>query len=1018
MINKLIEKALDNRSIVVMGVIILLSAGFFLSQRLPVDVYPDLNAPVVTVITESPGMAPEDMETLVTFPLETALNSLPYIRRVRSTSALGYSKIHVEFEYGTDIYFARQLVTEKLQLIIPGLPEEVESPFMGPISSLFADAIEFTLSGEDLYQVRDFAEWNLKPRLQTIPGVSNVVNQGGFLKQFQVLLDPLEMVNYGVTVDRVIEAVAANNLNASGGFIVQGGEERIIRGIGRIESLEDIRAIVLRQKEGIPLTLGQVARVQIGPYIRRGTAGEAGREVVIVTVQNQYNANVMRTIQGVEDVLESVEKEEENLSIHPFYNQLTMIFKSFNNVLTAILFGGILVFVALVLFLSNLRSTFVVVMAIPLSAVFAVLFFWMFGLTLNIMTLGGLAIGLGMIVDSSIIMAENIYRHLQQGRGSFAASLLKGAQEVGHPIFYAVLILLAVFAPIFALQGIEGKMFIPLTFAVSSAVLGSLIVSLTVTPVLASFVYRNGKIVRKPNRILSLIQRGYQPVLRFALTRRKAFFTGAVLVVILGISLFFLIGSEFMPEIDESALLVDVLLPPEASLDESSRVASLIAQRIEGIPEVERVVRATGRARGTEHTAPVNLTHTYVGLVPKEDRHKSVEMIKTDIRAASRDIPGVLIQINAPLQHRIDHMATGTRSAIAVKIFGDNLTSIALLSKTVRDEMEKVRGVTDLQIEPISGAPQMIIRMRREKLARYGLNVKEVAEILEVALNGKVATELIETQKRYDVFVRYKESYRSEGRQIRELMIQTPAGHLIPIEEIAEIQEERDPAIIQKENALRRGMVQCNVAGRDMGGVVRDIRRRLSSLDLPHGYFITYGGTYENQIRAMQQLSLIIVLTIILVFCLLVVSFRSIRQALLILFNIPLALTGGIVILSIAGHTLSVPSIVGFIALIGIAVQDGIVLISHINGNRKKGMGLEEAVITAGTNKLRPVLMTTFTTIFGLLPLVLRNVTGSEIQKPLASVVMFGLAFSTLLTLVVLPVLYVSMESRGESART
>lgn len=1015
MIHRIIAYSVNNRVVILIFTMILIGTGVLFLGQLPMDVYPDLNAPIVNVVTESPGMAPGDIETLITFPMESSFNSLPYVKRVRSNSTLGLSKITVEFEYGTDIYFARQLVTEKLQMITPTLPDGIDPPFIGPISSMFADAIEFTIRGGDLYAIRDFTEWELKPRLQTVPGVSAVVPMGGFLKQYHVLLDPDRMLNHGIRIPDIMQALRQNNRNASGGFIVQGPEEKMIRGIGRIRTEEDIRDIVLKTENGIPITVRQVAEVRIGPFVRRGTAGESGREVVLVTVQNQYNANVMKTIRGVEAVLDEVRADlPEGWMIEPFYNQLDMINKSIRNVTSAILIGAILVVFSLYLFLNHIKSTVVVAMAIPLSAVFAFVFFRIFGLTVNIMTLGGLAIGLGMIVDSSIIMVENIYRHVQEGKASFREALLAGAKEVGNPIFYAILILLAVFAPIFTLQGIEGRMFIPLTFAVSAAVLGSLLISLTLTPVLASYVFRSASFRKGEGLILPLLRKAYHPVLVYALKHARVLIVICLMFIGMGVGLVFLVGSEFMPEMDESSLLVDVLLPPETSLEESSRIASRIAMRITEIPEVLRVVGATGKARGAEHTAPVNLTHSNCILVPKEDRRSSIEEIKEEIRRVTRDIPGVHIQINAPLQHRISHVITGIRSAVAVKIFGENINTISSLSDRVYEIMATVRGVTDLQIEQVSGVPQLQLKFDRGRLATYGLNVNDVSEVVEVALNGKTATELIETQRRYDVFVRYQEAFRNDIEKVENLLIETPAGLLIPIGELASVVEDRNPAVIRRENALRRGLVQCNVSGRDVGSVVGEIKARLALLDLPDRYFLTYGGTYENQLRAMRQLGIVVALTIVIVFSLLIVSFRSVKHALLIIINIPLALTGGLIILVITGQTLSVPSIVGFIALIGIAVQDGIVLVNHINGYRRQGLSVAEAIIRGGNNKLRPVLMTTFTTMLGLVPLALRNVTGSEIQKPLAFVIMFGLLFSTVLTLVVLPSLYSVLEKDGK----
>ena len=1011
MINKLIEYSLKNRTTIIILIIILIALGYKFFLELPVDVYPEMNAPIVNIVTENHGMAPEDIETLITFPIESSINSLPYIKRVRSNSALGISLINLEFEYGTDIYFARQLVSEKLQLISPLLPEGTIPPFIGPISSMFADAFEFTIKGDDLFDIRDFAEWGLKPRLQTVQGVSNVINFGGFVKQYHVLLDPNRMLNFGIKAGDVVTALEENNINSSGGFLFNGPEEKIIRGMGRIKTIEDIENIVLRQEGGVPVYIRNVADVEIGAYQRRGSAGESGEEIVAVTVQNQYNWNVLETINGVQNVLDDIKDDvKENMTIETFYTQLDMIIKSINNVEAAILIGAVLVIIVLYLFLGTVRSTLIVSLSIPLSLIIAVIFLKVYGLTIIIMTLGGLAVGLGIIVDSSIIITENIYRNLQQGEKTYSEALLSGAKEVGRPIFFAVLIILAVFAPVFTLQGIEGKMFIPLTFAVSAAVFGSLLISLTIIPVLASIFFNVKDIKKKENVLLNIIKKMYNPLLNHALAHTNRMVITCIVLIGLGIFLSFYVGTEFMPEMDESSLIMDTLLPPEASLVESSRIASLVGQKISEIPEVVKVIRRTGRAKGAEHAEPVNLTESNVVLVPKEERKKSIDEIKDEIRKKVEGIPGVSILLNAPLQHRINHVATGTKSAVAVKIFGDNLNTLINLAGRTYESMENIRGVADLQIEQAAGVPQMQIKIDREKIARYGLNIKDVSEVIEVALNGKVATELVETRKRYDVFVRYKEEYRNDEDKIRNILIETPAGYRLPLSELAEITEDNNPSIIRSENALRRVMIQCNVAGRDMGSVVNDIKDAVAGLNLPDGYFITFGGTYENQIRAMKQLTIVVVLTIIIVFTLLVVSFGSFKNALLIIINIPLALVGGIMILFVTGNTLSVPALVGFIALTGIAVQDGIVLVSHINNNRKNGLGIREAVIKGGNNKIRPVLMTTFTTMLGLIPLALRNVTGSEIQKPLAFVIMLGLLFSTLITLVVLPTLYTAVE--------
>ncbi len=1019
MLEKIPDIVLRNRIMVIVCVVILLTVGIWSAMQLSVDVYPNLNAPVVTVIAENHGMAPEEIETLITFPLETTFNSLPYVTRVRSSSMLSISLILIEFEYGTDIYFARQLVAEKLQLASADLPEGTEDPFMGPVSSMFADAVEFTLTGEDdLYSLRDLAEWTIKPRMQTIPGVSNVINFGGLLKQYHVKIYPNKLINYHITVRQVLDVLAANNRNSSGGFLVEQTEEKLIRGIGRIKTIEDIENIVVAEKDGLPVFIKQVADVEIGPFLRRGTAGESGKEVVAVTIQNQYNANVMETINGVTEELSRLKRVlGDKITLSVFYTQLDMIQRAIGNVRSAIYISAVLVIIVLFVFLGNLRTTLITAVSIPLSLIIAFIFMRLFGLSINIMTMGGLAIGIGMLVDASIIMTENIFRHIQNDDIPRIEAVKKGAKDVVRPIFFATLIMLSAFAPVFTLHGLEGKMFVPLAIAVSTALLGSLIISLTLTVVLCSFFVKKYDKKDNDTAIIRFFRKLYNPLLNFSLNNRRFMVTiGMVLFCFAVIAVFF-IGTEFMPEIDESSIIMDVLLPPGTSLDESTRMANAVAAEVSSIPEVLRVVNRTGRAEGAEHAEPVNLTEANVVLIPKEERERNIHEIEEEIRNRVGGIPGVLISLNSPLQHRINHTLTGTKAAIAVKLFGDNLTTLRQLALQVEEILLETEGTADVQVEQLSGVPQLQIDLNRDKIARYGININDVSEIIEIALNGKVASDIIETRKKYDLFVRFREEYRDRIENIQNILIDTPSGLRVPLAEIADFSLDQGPSIIRKEGTVRRIMVQCNVSGRDMGSVVNDLQEKIEEIELPEGYFFLFGGTYENQMRAMNQLIIVVILTIIIVFILLYTTFKSVRQAFLIVFNVPHAMVGGILLLFFWGVSLSVPSIVGFIALIGICVQDGIVLINQVRIFRAQGFPLKEALIMAGNTKLRPVLITTFTTILGLLPIIISGGTGSEIQRPLGLVLIAGLVFSTGLTLVVLPTVYSLFEDRIMKSR-
>ncbi|MFC1514119.1 efflux RND transporter permease subunit, partial [candidate division KSB1 bacterium] len=936
--------------------------------------------------------------------------------RVRSSSLLGVSLINVEFQYGTDIYSARQLVSEKLQIAAAKLPDDTEEPFMGPVSSMFADAVEFTITGEDdLYEMRDIAEWTIKPRLQTVPGVSYLVVFGGLLKQFQVVIDPLQLINYQITVKEVIDNLSENNKNSSGGFLVENSEEKLIRGLGRINNISDIENIVVAEREGVPVYIRQIADVGIGPFVRRGTATMNGEEVVAVTVQNQFNANVLETIRGSMNEIERFRTIlGEKFSIEIFYTQLDMILRAVGNVQNAIYISAVLVILILFIFLGNFRTTIITSLTIPISLIVAFIFMKAFNLSINIMTMGGLAVGIGMTVDASIIMTENIFRHIQQRNLSVIDATRKAAKEVIRPIIFATLIMLSAFAPVFTLQGLEGKMFIPLAIAVSTALFGSLIVTLTLTIIMCSIFLKPGSNSDKPKEsvLIAFFKKMYNPLLNFSLDHRGfmiAIGMGLFIIALIGV---FFIGTEFMPKIDESSLMMDILLPPGTSLEESSRMATLISQEVSTVPGVVKVVARTGRAEGAEHAEPVNLTETNVVLVPKEERDLSIEQIEDEIRHRVGSIPGVLISLMSPLQHRINHTLTGTKASIAIKIFGDDLLTLKQYAEQIEEIALETEGAVDVVVEQTSGVPQLQIIMDRGRIARYGINIEDVSQVIEVALKGEAPTEVIETRKRYDIFVRFGEKYRSNEEQIKNILIDTPTGVKVPISELAEFRMDQGPAIIRKEGTLRRIMVQCNVQGKDMGSVVSSLREGISNIQLPEDYFIVFGGTYENQMRAMKQLTFVVILTIIIVFILLFTMFGSFREAFLVVFNVPHAMVGGVFMLLLTGENISVPTIIGFIALTGICVQDGIVLVSHIRHYRNDGLSLRDSLVKAGNTKLRPVLITTFTTILALMPIIISGGTGSEIQRPLGLVLIAGLIFSTGLTLVVLPTLYSVFESR------
>ncbi|MCP4726880.1 MAG: efflux RND transporter permease subunit, partial [bacterium] len=801
------------------------------------------------------------------------------------------------------------------------------------------------------------------------------------------------------------------NKNFSGGYLIEKSEEKLIRGIGRINTIEDIENIIINEQDGIPVFIKQVAEVKIGKFLRRGAASENGEEVVAITVQNQYNANVMETINGTMDEIERLKGViGEKFDLTVFYTQLDMIVRAITNVKNAILISAVLVIIVLFAFLGNFRTTVITALTIPLSLTIAFIFMRLFNLSINIMTMGGLAVGIGMTVDASIIMSENIFRHLQQRKKSQLDAVKGAAREVIRPIFFAMLIMLASFAPVFTLQGLEGKMFIPLAIAVSTALFGSLIITMTLTVILCSLILKPGKKDSSENFIIRFFKNLYNPILNFSLDNKILMITIGMVLFVIALFGVFSLGTEFMPDIDESSLVMDVLLPPGTSLEESFRMTNIVSREVSKIPEVEKVVARTGRAEGAEHAEPVNLTESNVVLTPKEDRDRSIASIQEEIRDRVGSIPGVMVSLNSPLQHRINHTMTGTKAAIAVKLFGDNIITLRELTLAIEGIVEDTPGAVDVITEQTSGIPQLRIELDRGNMARYGVNIDDIAQIVEVAMKGETPTEIIETRKRYDIFVRFKEEFRSREEQLKNILIDTPSGVKLPLSEFGDFKLDQGPSIIRKEGTLRRVMVQCNVEERDMGSVVEDLKREIGLMEFPPGYFVVFGGTYENQTRAMRQLAIVVLITVIVVFILLYSTFNSFKHAFLIVFNVPHAMVGGVFMLMLTGGNLSVPSIIGFIALTGICVQDGIVLISNIRKQREKGLQVREALIKAGNIKLRPVLITTFTTTLGLLPIVLSGGTGSEIQQPLGLVLIAGLLFSTFLTLVVIPTLYSAIE--------
>ena len=1032
--SKIISFSLKNNMLILASAITVLILGFQVFQEMPIDVYPDINDPRVTIMTEAPGFAPEEVETLVTFPLESAFNGVPFVSRVRSSSGIGISVIFVEFEWGTDIYRARQLVAERLQMVAATLPDGVESPFMAPITSRLGEIVEYAMVDESgklsSLELRDIADWIVQFRLKAAGGIANVINQGGFVKQYQVMVHPDRLLTYDLSLLDIREALEKDNLNAPGGFFLNGREEFLIRGLGRVETVNDIENIVIDTREnGIPILIKDVAEVRIhGPIARRGAGSLNGSEAVLGKVSKQPNTNTFKITETILNVFEELEQSlPEGVKIKPEYVQASLIERSVRTVKDALFEGAILVTIILVIFLFNIRTSLVSLTAIPLSLILAVIVLYWNGLTLNTMTLAGLAISIGMVVDDGIIDVENIFRRLREyfanpTKETPTEVVLRASNEIRASIVFATIIIVLVFIPLFTLSGIEGRLFYPLGLAVAVAMAASLLVALTVVPVLCDLLLARGKKLRtKESPVVRLIKIIYRPVLNYVMKKNRVVLVGSISLVIGSLFLIPLMGTEFLPILDEGTFVVNVILPPGTSLQESQRIGSKIEEALHTIPEVTSTSNRIGRAEQDEHAEGVYYNEMLVNVLPVEERDKNREELLAVMREKLAQFPGMAVSIGQPIQHRIDHLLSGVTAQVAMKIFGPDLNTLRRIAQEVAGVVSGVRGVVDLQVEPqvLIEIPQLKIKINREMAARYGLKVQDISHFIETAFNGEVVSQVILGQRQYDLIVLIDDENRNKMDRIENLRIATPAGPKVPLKRVADISIGMGPNTINRENVSRRIVVQCNVQDRDLGSTVQEIQEQISQkIDFPQGYFITYGGQFESQQRATRLLLIETAFIVVAIFILLQMSLGTWKLATLVMLNLPLALVGGIVSVFISGGVLSVPSLVGFILLFGIAVRNGIILVTHINDLRfKENKTLIEAILEGAGDRISPVLMTAMTTGLGLLPLALSTGSGAELQKPLAIVIVGGMVTSTILTLVALPVFYYLMERNSEYKR-
>ena len=1025
MLNKIIKFSLTNRLFVLVGAVLLLVGGIYTTARMEVDVFPDLNAPTVVVMTEAKGMAPEEVERLVTFPVETAVNGATDVRRVRSSSTTGFSVVWVEFDWGTDIYRARQIVSEKLAVVGESLPPTVGNPTLGPQSSILGEVMILGLTADStsMQDLRTLADWTIRPRLLSMGGVAQVTVLGGDIKEYQILLSPDKMRHYGVGLDEVMAAANDMNTNAAGGILYEFGNEYIIRGILSTDRVEALGKTVVKRVGSVPVTLENIAEIKVGAKAPKlGTASHRAKDAVLMTVTKQPATSTLDLTEkldaAVADLKPSLPADVQIAS--DIFRQQRFIDSSIDNIRKSLYEGGVFVVIVLFLFLMNVRTTLISLVTIPLSLLVSILTLKFMGLTINTMSIGGMAIAIGSLVDDAIVDVENVYKRLRENRRLPEAErrttlqvVFNASREVRMPILNSTFIIVVSFVPLFFLTGMEGRMLRPLGIAFITALFASTLVALTLTPVLCSYLLgrdRRDRLDRDPF-VVRHLQRWYKTALEWALRRKRLVLGSLAVLLAVALGLFFSLGRSFLPAFNEGSFTINVSTLPGISLEESNRIGRRTEELLLSVPEIQTVARKTGRAELDEHALGVNTSEIEA---PFELGKRSKDEVLAEIRSKLKTLPGVNVEIGQPISHRIDAMLSGTQANIAIKLFGTDLNRMFSIGNSIKSEIQGVEGIADLNVEQQIERPQLQITPRREMLAKYGVTPAEFAEMVDVYLAGATVSQVYEGNRSFDLTVKVDDASRRTMDDIRNLTVDA-GGAKIPFSEIADIRSAAGPNTINRENVSRKIVISANVAGRDLQGVVDDIRRIVDEkITLPEGYRIEYGGQFESAQAASRTLLLTSIMSIAVIFLLLFAQFRDLKQSAVVLLNLPLALIGGVFALFFTDGIVSIPAIIGFISLFGIATRNGMLLIDRYNELRREGLPLREAVLHGSLDRLNPILMTALTSALALIPLALGGeLPGNEIQSPMAKVMLGGLLTSTLLNGFIIPIMYM-LTSRKE----